>query len=338
LKKIYLLLSILLLSLTVGRAQQKAVYNQYMLNGYLLNPALTGQENYLDLKASYRNQWSGMAGAPASFYVSAQGPLNKADRSSSLVSLPARGKNAIINTLRLKSENDFRILKPHHGLGGMVLGDNMGPESRLGASLTYAYHLPVNRHNLKLSAGLSGGFTRYRLDASRLDFGSQADPMAGQYYGDMVLPEIGAGLMLYGRNFYAGASAAQLFQGTINLSPNPAADPSRFHNHYFVTGGYELRPSREISVLPSLLVRYAPPTPLTVDVNLKVAYLRQVWGGLSYRHNNAFSVLGGANINKLVSVGYAYEVATTSLYQYNTGSHELMVGLALNNTSAVRNR
>lgn len=337
-KKIYLLAFVLLLSVTGSRAQQKAVYNQYMLNGYLLNPALTGVENYLDVKASYRNQWSGLAGAPASFYVSAQGPLNKEDRSSSLVSLPARGKNAIINTLRLRSDNDFRILKPHHGLGALVVGDKMGPESRLGASLTYAYHLPVAQQRMKLSAGFSGGFTRYRLDPSQLDFGPQADPVAGQYYGDMVLPEIGAGLMLYGRNFYAGASAAQLFQGAINLSPNPAADPSRFHNHYFVTGGYEWKPSRELSVLPSLLLRYAPPTPVTVDVNLKVAYLRQVWGGLSYRHNNALSVLGGANVNKMVSIGYAYEVATTSLYQYNTGSHELMIGLALHNTFAVRNR
>jgi type IX secretion system PorP/SprF family membrane protein len=338
LKKIYLLLFILLLSVTGSRAQQKAVYNQYMLNGYLLNPALTGQENYLDVKASYRNQWTGLAGAPASFYVSAHGPLQKADRSSSLVSLPARGKNAIINTLRLKSENDFRILKPHHGLGGMIVGDRMGPESRLGASLTYAYHLPVNQRKMKLSAGLSGGFTRYRLDPSQLNFGPQADPMAGQYFGDLMLPEIGAGLMLYGSNFYTGVSANQLLQGELNLSSNREADPSRFHNHYFVTGGYEWRPSREISVMPSLLVRYAPPTPLTMDVNLKVAYLRQIWGGLSYRHHNAFSVLAGANVNKLVSLGYAYEVATSSLYQYNSGSHELLIGLALNNSSAVRNQ
>ena len=36
-------------------AQQKPVYTQYILNNYIVNPAVTGIENYTDVKISYRN-------------------------------------------------------------------------------------------------------------------------------------------------------------------------------------------------------------------------------------------------------------------------------------------
>ena len=43
----------------VGFAQQKPHYTQYILNNYILNPALTGIENYTDVKMSARDQWVG---------------------------------------------------------------------------------------------------------------------------------------------------------------------------------------------------------------------------------------------------------------------------------------
>ena len=41
-------------------AQQKPGYTQYILNNYIINPAITGIENYTDVKMSYRNQWTGI--------------------------------------------------------------------------------------------------------------------------------------------------------------------------------------------------------------------------------------------------------------------------------------
>ena len=36
-------------------AHQKAVYTQYILNNYMIDPANTGIENYTDVKISKRN-------------------------------------------------------------------------------------------------------------------------------------------------------------------------------------------------------------------------------------------------------------------------------------------
>jgi hypothetical protein len=37
-------------------AQQRPQYTQYVFNSFLLNPAVAGIENYVDLKAGYRSQ------------------------------------------------------------------------------------------------------------------------------------------------------------------------------------------------------------------------------------------------------------------------------------------
>ena len=61
------------------QAQQRPHYTQYILNQYILNPALTGIENYTDIKLSHRIQWQGLSGAPVTTYFSVHAPLGKKD-------------------------------------------------------------------------------------------------------------------------------------------------------------------------------------------------------------------------------------------------------------------
>jgi hypothetical protein len=58
-------------------AQQRPYYTQYVLNNYIINPAVAGIENYWDMKVSHRHQWVGLEGAPITTYVTIQGPLTK---------------------------------------------------------------------------------------------------------------------------------------------------------------------------------------------------------------------------------------------------------------------
>ena len=51
-----------------ARSQAKPSFTQYILNNYVLNPAITGIENYVDAKLSIRNQWTGIDGAPVTNY------------------------------------------------------------------------------------------------------------------------------------------------------------------------------------------------------------------------------------------------------------------------------
>ncbi|KKL16171.1 hypothetical protein LCGC14_2498270, partial [marine sediment metagenome] len=41
------------------------LYSQYVMNGYLLNPAMTGYDGYTSFNLTARQQWLGIKDAPA---------------------------------------------------------------------------------------------------------------------------------------------------------------------------------------------------------------------------------------------------------------------------------
>src|SRR5207237_10253936 len=77
----------------VSLAQQRPHYTQYILNNYILNPALSGIENYTDLKVSGRDQWVGLNGAPRTVYLTIHGPIGKKDYKTSATSFHLPGEN-----------------------------------------------------------------------------------------------------------------------------------------------------------------------------------------------------------------------------------------------------
>ena len=53
-------------------AQQVPLYSQYMMNGFLLNPAVAGSEGYTAINLTAREQWLGLKDAPKTHAVSGQ--------------------------------------------------------------------------------------------------------------------------------------------------------------------------------------------------------------------------------------------------------------------------
>ena len=75
-------------------AQQRPYYTQYIMNNYIINPAVAGIENYWDVKASHRVQWVGLQDAPVTTYLTVHGPLKKSDYDrESATSFHANGQN-----------------------------------------------------------------------------------------------------------------------------------------------------------------------------------------------------------------------------------------------------
>src|SRR5215208_3364329 len=93
--------SFLILLVLTGFAQQRPHYTQYILNNYILNPALTGIENYTDLKISARDQWVGLSGAPRTAYLSVHTAIGKKDLKTSITSYSIPGENPRGNAYHL---------------------------------------------------------------------------------------------------------------------------------------------------------------------------------------------------------------------------------------------
>ena len=102
-----------------AKAQQLPQYSQYVLNNYLTNPAVGGIESYTDLRMGYRRQWSGLDGAPESFYASVHGSIGNPDRSNS----PKARKS---NRYGFSSRSSHRKAIAHHGVGAVAQTDKAG--------------------------------------------------------------------------------------------------------------------------------------------------------------------------------------------------------------------
>jgi len=308
-------------------AQQKPHYTQYILNQYIVNPALTGIENYTDLKVSHRHQWVGIQDAPITSYLSVHGPIGKSDYRKTATSFDLKGENP----RGKRYWEEYTAPEPHHGIGLQVINDITGPLSNFSLYGTYAYHLALSART-SLSAGFGVGFNRISLNADKLDFGDViADPavftsgILNKTRLDMM-----AGLYLYSADYFIGVSAQQVVPQKIDFS-NGYIRPKegRTVPHLFGTAGYRFSLGDNFNLIPSLMVKYVDPLPVQVEGNLKLQYLDRLWIGGSYRHKDGYAGMMGLNVSNIFHVGYSYDYTTSRLNNFSKGTHEILLGFVI---------
>ncbi|MBY0482342.1 MAG: type IX secretion system membrane protein PorP/SprF [Chitinophagaceae bacterium] len=311
-------------------AQQRPYYTQYIMNNYLINPAVAGIENYWDLKLSHRLQWVGLQDAPVTTYVTIQGPIHKAAyNNETATTFHADG----VNPRGTNYWRNYTAPDPHGGIGFTMLNDRTGPLNRFAVYGTYAYHVGLSA-NTNLSAGISAGFTNMSLDASKLNFGTiTVDPaVSGSGLINKIKPDISAGLWLYSSDYFIGLSAQQIIPQQIAFSDNTVhLENGKLVPHLFFSAGYRMQLSDDISFLPSTLIRYISPLPIGFDVNAKFQYQDLLWAGASYRYQDGFAAMVGVNINHNINVGYSYDIQTSQLNTVSKGTHEILIGFLLGN-------
>jgi type IX secretion system PorP/SprF family membrane protein len=327
-KRIFLLMGLLITLL--GFAQQRPYYTQYIMNNFIINPAVAGIENYWDVKASHRMQWVGLADAPVTTYITVHGPVKKSSyERESATSFRARGQNPRGQAFW----RDYQAADPHAGVGFTILNDKTGPLNRFAAYGTYAYHIGLSP-TTNLSAGFSAGITNLSLDASKLNFGnSTVDPaVASSGVINRLKPDVSAGLWLYSKNYFVGLSAQQIIPQNVAFSDNVVSlTKGKLIPHLFLSAGYRMEVSEDVSFLPSALIRYISPLPLGFDVNAKFQYQDLLWLGASYRYQDGFAAMVGVNLNNSINIGYSYDIQTSRLNTVSKGTHEILIGFLLGN-------
>ena len=300
-----------------------------MLNQYILNPALAGIENYTDIKVSHRHQWVGINDAPVTTYLTAHMPLGKSDFRTSATGFRVPGENPRGSAYW----ENYTAAAPHHGIGVQVINDRTGPLNRFSGYITYAYHLGISPKT-SLAAGFGAGVSQLRLNTAKLDFGiiTPVDPAVYENRSlNRVSPDFNAGLYLYSTNWFLGLSAQQLVPQKIRFNDNEVSAEGKQLPHFFGTAGYRFLLTEEFNLLPSVLVKYIRPLPVQADINVKLQYLDQVWGGVSYRTGEGFAAMLGLNISNALNIGYAYDYTTTRLNTVSKGTHEILVGFIIGN-------
>jgi type IX secretion system PorP/SprF family membrane protein len=327
-----LALGFVLLLATQAMAQQKPQYTQYTFNNYLLNPAIAGIEDYADVKFGMRQQWSGLEGAPKTFYASIHAPLMK-----EMAPVTAAQRNsAPAKEATTKKPTGYRRIRPHHGLGAVAMTTATGPLKRSSFNASYAYHQPLSR-TLRVAAGVAPGLIQYSLDPTAVRVINPNDKAINDGRINEVKFDLNMGLWLYSYNYYIGVAGAQLVPSKREyLTTGQATDNNgRLQQHYFLTGGYRVDVSPDLALIPSAMVKMAQPSPVSVDATLKALYSDRVWAAASYRHKESVAIMAGINISYLMDLSYSYDALVSPLGTTNTGSHEVVLGFKLRNTNKV---
>jgi type IX secretion system PorP/SprF family membrane protein len=107
-----------------------------------------------------------------------------------------------------------------------------------------------------------------------------------------------------------------------NLNPDGSLE-----RHYFAMAGYKWKVNYDYVVEPSVLIKSVTPAPTQADIGVKVTYQNKLWAGTAYRTNGDIGVLLGYSIGDRYSIGYSYDVVTSGLGEYTSGSHEFLLGV-----------
>jgi type IX secretion system PorP/SprF family membrane protein len=281
-----ILLFLVLFSLDT-QAQQDPMYTQYMYNTLSVNPGYAGSRGALSITGLAREQWFGIDGRPRT------------------------------QTLTLHTP----IYNENMGLGLSVVNDNVGPVHQTMLYADYAYSIQTTE-NAKLAFGLKAGLSIFQANLNSMtpDVGGDT-----QIYdiNNKLLPNIGIGLYYYSDKGYVGLSAPKLLQHDLETGNTTTSKELR---HYFLIGGYVFDVSENLKFKPSFLVKAVEGAPLSMDLT-GMAFIKEKLGvGLSYRNGDSFSGLLQYYITPQFRLGYAYDFTTTQLHDFNSGSHELMIG------------
>lgn len=294
----------LLLRFAESHAQQQPQYTMYMGNNFVINPAVAGIENYTNIKLSYRAQWLGIDDAPVTAYATING----------LIAADMEGRR--------------------HGLGGAVILDKTGPTQRFSGTATYAFHLPVSDY-ITTAFGASAGIVEYSLNTAALELDDPNDVVLTKGNYSQLLPAVNAGIWLYSPDFFIGAAAQNLVESKLDFNSYTASEESRLYRHFFVTAGYRFQVSETLTATPSFMLKMVQPVPVSFDLNFKMMYRDRFWAGVSYRKRDGFAAMAGINISPLINVSYSYDYVTSDLAEYTSGSHEIILGIMLNNDDGV---
>ncbi|MGD1945530.1 MAG: type IX secretion system membrane protein PorP/SprF [Croceivirga sp.] len=267
-------------------AQQDPTYTLYNYNLNVINPAFAGSGENSLLTANVRSQWTGVEGGPE------------------------------IQSLSFSTPMGNRV-----GIGLSFVNSKVFVLSETDMYIDFSYKVPLARFT-DLYFGLKAGASNINVDLNSLNITN--DPLFTENVSRFN-PNIGAGAMIKGRRFYASISAPALlntrrFERSANVVTN-ASD----RIHMFIGGGYTLLFENSVEFTPSVMARWVAGAPFSIDLTGTFDFNEKVELGLSHRLQESISGILFLKMADWVSIGYAYEYATTEVQQLSSGTHEVMM-------------
>ncbi len=222
------------------------------------------------------------------------------------------------------------------GLGATLVRDKIGHQSTIYFTIDYSYIVKLKEY--ELAFGVKGGGVFGNLDGAKLRAPEGSYGNGNVNHNDLILPEtgssgaagdLGVGISFSGKGLRAGIAMNHLLNSDISIDNTSGSSGVTLARTLFASAGYDLKISRKLTLPIDLTVR-TDFVRTQADFQARLVFNRNIWVGTSFRgySNSSFdavSLLFGFHIKKTLAIGYGYDISTSSLSSFNTGSHEIFI-------------
>lgn len=277
-------------------AQQDPQFSQNMFTKLCVNPGFAGANDAICGTLLYRNQWTGFGGEPKTMLLTADMPMDAL----------------------------------HGGVGLTVYAaDGLGAEKNMNFRAAYAYRADFGAGRIGL--GIDLGYHQKSLNGTKFvfnDIGDNNIPTTNVSGGAF---DLGFGAYYNTDKLYVGLSTSHITQGKIsydNIS-------TKMVRHYYLMAGYNVDLTSALTLKPMLQLK-TDAVSTQADLNVNLSINTKYWVGASYRLQDAFVLMAGIEIMPNLKLGYSYDMTTSEIKTYSSGTHEIVLGYCYKPTKVVK--
>lgn len=295
-KKFFCFLFLYIIANLAAIAQQDPQFSFNKSTLLTVNPGYAGNDGMINGIILNRYQWVGIKGAPQTLVFSAEGAA--------------------------------QLFGANSGLGINIISDKLGFQKNISVSFDYAFRKKTAIGNLGI--GTSLGFYNMSVNGDWYIPESEYHGTVGadlpQAESSQLAFDLGLGMFLSANKYFIGASATHVNQASIVLGQQTRTYLAR---HYYLSGGYNISlPDPLFELQPSVYLK-TDMVAYQVDFTMDLVYKKRLSAALNYRINDAVGILLGFELNNGIKIGYAYDIMTSALAAYGSGSHEFYVSYSL---------
>lgn len=274
------------------RGQQEWGYSQYLFNLFDVNGAYAGNHEAISTALRYRKQWIGFDGAPETQTFSIHTPLSGPSTAAGL---------------RIKREN-------------------IGARSTLHTRLNGTYKFPLG--DGRLGVGITVGLLHQSLNTGNLNVKDGNDPYLGQGNWTSNTPTVDFAVLYSSDKYYLGFESNGINRQSFKWTESSIA---RLYMQMMITGGVMKKVGSNDLIHFSALGKISEGQLYQAEASASFLLNNKVWIGAGYRIKYGVVMFTEWNINKQIRLGYSFDVPTGYLSMYESGSHEIFLGITFGN-------
>lgn len=271
-------------------AQQESLFTTYRYNMNLVNPAYVGVDRETVFASTIRSQWTGIKDAPETEAISLGTPISK-----------------------------------NLGIGVSMVYDKTFIEKQTLLGIDISYKVQVDELS-DLYFGIKAGGNSYNVNTSGLaTFASEDDPALKSI--SQFNPNIGVGALLKNDKYYISFSIPRLLNTARVKNNNGYAAVATDRPHFYLSSGYDFdfETSTPLVLKTSFMLRYVNGAPLSFDLNTMLEIDNFFEIGFTYRFDKVYAGVTSLTISKLLMVGYAYEINSSSVLASTKNTNEFFL-------------